>query len=113
MCVVFKEFNLPTIPAVNTALKESEIRKWKGSASVKICYKNLFKKINNPDPETYMSRILQILKGKNQLSNIQIAYAISICEILLNPKNLHIQVTEFVIKPILTKNLVSIRNLNK
>ncbi|RGB39774.1 hypothetical protein C1646_754133 [Rhizophagus diaphanus] len=52
-----------------------------------------------------MTRILQILKGKNQLSNIQIAYAISICEILLNPKNLHIQVTESVIKPILTKNL--------
>ncbi|EXX65651.1 hypothetical protein RirG_131230 [Rhizophagus irregularis DAOM 197198w] len=113
MYVVFKEFNLPTIPAVNTALKESEIRKWKGSPAVKNCYGNLFKKIKNPDPETYMSRILQILKGKNQLSNMQIAYAISICEIILNPKNLHIQVTESVIKPVLTKNLVSIRNLNK
>ncbi|CAB4492039.1 unnamed protein product [Rhizophagus irregularis] len=105
MYVVFKEFNLPTIPAVNTALKESEIRKWKGTPAVKNCYGNLFKKIKNPDPETYMSRILQILKGKNQLSNMQIAYAISICEIILNLKNLHIQVTESVIKPVLTKNL--------
>ncbi|GET63552.1 hypothetical protein GLOIN_2v1775615 [Rhizophagus irregularis DAOM 181602=DAOM 197198] len=113
MYVVFKEFNLSTIPAVNTALKESEIHKWKGSPTVKICYSNLFKKIKNLDPETYMSRILQILKGRNQLSNMQIAYAISICEIILNPKNLHIQVTESVIKPVLTKNLVSIRNLNK
>lgn len=111
--VVFKEFNLPAIPAVNTALKESEIGKWKGSPTVKICYGNLFKKIKNSDPETYMSRILHILRGKNQLSNMQIAYAISICEIILNPKNLHIQVTESVIKPVLTKNLVSIRNLNK
>ncbi|GBC39191.2 hypothetical protein GLOIN_2v1775615 [Rhizophagus irregularis DAOM 181602=DAOM 197198] len=83
--VVFKEFNLLTIPAVNTALKESEIRKWKGSPAVKnYCY------------------------GKNQLSNMQIAYAISICEIILNPKNLHIQVTESVIKPILLKNLKKI-----
>ncbi|GBC19754.2 hypothetical protein GLOIN_2v1775615 [Rhizophagus irregularis DAOM 181602=DAOM 197198] len=81
MYVVFKEFNLPTIPAVNTALKESEIRKWKGTPAVKNCY------------------------GKNQLSNMQIAYAISICEIILNLKNLHIQVTESVIKPVLTKNL--------
>ncbi|UZO16049.1 uncharacterized protein OCT59_007446 [Rhizophagus irregularis] len=108
MYVVFKEFNLPTITAVNTALIESEIRKWKGSPAVKNCYGNLFKKIKNPDLETYMSRILQILKGKNQLSNMQIAYAISICEIILNPKNLHIQVTESVIKPVLTKNLKKI-----
>lgn len=113
MYVVFKEFNLPAIPAVSTALKESEIRKWKESAAVKICHEKLFKKINSPDPETYISRILQILKGRNHLSNIQIAYAISICQILLNPDNLYIQVTESVIKPILTKNLVSIRNLNK
>ncbi|CAB4429218.1 unnamed protein product [Rhizophagus irregularis] len=55
-----------------------------------------------------MTRILQLLRGKNQLSNIQIAYAISICEILLNPKNLHIQVTQSVIKPILMKNLKKI-----
>ncbi|GBC15519.2 hypothetical protein GLOIN_2v1775615 [Rhizophagus irregularis DAOM 181602=DAOM 197198] len=81
MYIIFKEFNLPTIPAVNTALKGSEIRKWKGSPTVKICY------------------------GRNQLSNMQIAYAISICKIILNLKNLHIQVTESVIKPVLTKNL--------
>lgn len=113
MYVVFKEFNLPTIPAVSTALKESEIRKWKESAAVKICHEKLFKKINNSDPDTFMSRILQILKGRNHLTNIQIAYAISICQILLNPENLHIQINESVIKPILTKNLVSFRNLNK
>ncbi|CAB4440617.1 unnamed protein product [Rhizophagus irregularis] len=109
MYVIFKEFNLPTIPAINIALKESEIHKWKGCPTVKICYGNLFKKIKNLDLKTYMLRILQILKGKNQLSNIQIAYyAISICEILLNLKNLHIQVTESIIKSILTKNLKKI-----
>lgn len=59
-------------------LKESEIRKWKESAAVKIWFENLFKKINNPDPETHMSRILQILKGKNHLSKIQIAYKITV-----------------------------------
>uniref|UniRef100_U9TGM1 Uncharacterized protein n=1 Tax=Rhizophagus irregularis (strain DAOM 181602 / DAOM 197198 / MUCL 43194) TaxID=747089 RepID=U9TGM1_RHIID len=54
--------------------------------------------------------ILQLLKGKKHLSKIQIAYAISICEIILNSKNLHIQVTESVIKPVLTKNLKMEKN---
>jgi hypothetical protein len=60
-----------------------------GERGRKNLLRKFIQKINNPDPETHMSRILQILKGKNHLSNIQIACAISICEILLNPKNLH------------------------
>ncbi|GBC44825.2 hypothetical protein GLOIN_2v1775615 [Rhizophagus irregularis DAOM 181602=DAOM 197198] len=83
MYVVFKEFNLPN-PCRKHGIKGKRNKKWKGSPAVKNCY------------------------GKNQLSNMQIAYAISICEIILNPKNLHIQVTESVIKPVLTKNLKKI-----
>ncbi|GET65528.1 hypothetical protein GLOIN_2v1775615 [Rhizophagus irregularis DAOM 181602=DAOM 197198] len=82
MYVVFKEFNLPN-PCRKHGIKGKRNKKWKGSPAVKNCY------------------------GKNQLSNMQIAYAISICEIILNPKNLHIQVTESVIKPVLTKNLTN------
>ncbi|CAB4484807.1 unnamed protein product [Rhizophagus irregularis] len=58
MYVVFKEFNLPIIPAVNTALKESEIRKWKGSPAVTesvikpVLTKNL-KKITSKDNYSY------------------------------------------------------------
>jgi hypothetical protein len=90
-------------------LKESDIKQWKENVVVKECYKKLYKKIISSEPETYMSRIIQRLrKGKKPLPNLQIAYAISVCEILLNPRNLHIQVTEAVIKPLLTKNLVSI-----
>ncbi|UZO11367.1 uncharacterized protein OCT59_002936 [Rhizophagus irregularis] len=63
MYVVFKEFNLSTIPAVNTALKESEIHKWKGSPTVKICYSDRichktrfneeFEKISSKDNYSY------------------------------------------------------------
>src|SRR6266542_3469572 len=52
-----------------------------------------------------MSRIIQTLRKRRKfLSKIQIAYAISVCEVLLNPHNLHIQVNESVIKLFLTKN---------
>jgi hypothetical protein len=90
-------------------LKESDIKQWKENVVVKACYKKLYKKIISSEPETYMSRIIQRLrKRKKPLPNLQIVYTISVCEILLNPRNLHIQVTEAVIKPLLTKNLVSI-----
>ncbi len=109
IAVVFSEFNLPPIPLINSNLRETEIKKWKRNPSVKGCFNRLFKKIKNIGPQTYMSWIIQTLRKRRKfLSKIQIAYAISVCEVLLNPHNLHIQVNESVIKPFLTKNLVSI-----
>ena len=111
MAVVFSEFNLPPIPSINSYLKETEIRKWKDNLVVKGCFKRLLKKIKKDEPETYMSRIIQTLHKRKVVSKIQIAYAISVCEVLLNPNNLHIQVSEPVIKSSLAKNLVSIQYL--
>ncbi len=109
IAIVFSEFNLPPIPLVNSNLRETEIRKWKENSAVKGCFIRLFKKIKNTEPGTYMSWIIQTLrKRKKVVSKLQIAYAISICKVLLNPHNLHIQVTESVIKPYFAKNLVSI-----
>jgi hypothetical protein len=106
MSVTFQELYLLPIP---TSSRETDIKEWKENPAVKSCFDKLFKKINSLDPETYMSRIIQTLrKGKKIVSNIQIAYAISICEVVLNPRNLDIQISEKLIKPILTKNLVSI-----
>lgn len=42
------EFNLPTIPIINTNLKESEIQEWKEKLMVKL----FIQKINNLKPET-------------------------------------------------------------
>lgn len=100
----FKE--LPDMP---TSSRESAVREWKVKPSVKSCYLKLFKRINNFESKTYISRIIQtVCKGKKKVTNIQIAFAISICEMVLNPQNLDFQVNEKVIKPFLTRNLVSI-----
>jgi hypothetical protein len=100
MYSVFQDFHL-------TAPKELKISEWKNKSQVKLCFEKLHKKINDSD-ETYMSRIIQELnKGKNILK-VLIAYAVSICELVLDPQNLEVQISEKAIKPIYTKNLVSI-----
>jgi hypothetical protein len=46
-------------------------------------------------------------KEKKNTPRIHIAYAISVCEIFLNPSNLIINMSEEVVKPYFTKNYVS------
>ena len=76
--------------------------------AIKKCYKDLFKKINLQNSETKMFQIIEkIWREKKNTPKIQIAYAISICEMLLNPNNLIIQVSEEIIKPKLARNHVS------
>ena len=43
---------------------------------------------------------------KNALKN-QIAYAISVCKVILNPNNLMVQINEETTKNLITKNYVS------
>jgi hypothetical protein len=101
MYSVFQDFHL-------TAPKELKISEWKNKLQVKLCFEKLHKKINDSD-ETYMSRIIQELnKEKKNILKVLIAYAVSICELVLNPQNLKIQISEKAIKPIYTKNLVNI-----
>ena len=111
MYFVFKEFHLPQIPLIDSTLKESTIRRWKGTPEVKNCYDNLFKFAGKKsvEHETFMSKIIQKLrKTKKGITKMQIAYAISVYETLLSPQNLCIHATESTIKPILAKNFVSI-----
>ena len=109
MFAVFRESKLCPI---NSNASDSEIKTWKSDPIVKDCYKNLFKKISPTESETYMSRIIGRLwkGGKRKGPKIHIAFAISICETMLNPQNLIIAVNEEVIKPVLTKNIVSFPN---
>ena len=96
------------LPSINSQASYSEIQEWKGKSTVKKCYSNLFKKIRPDQPATYMSKIVEKLRKENKSpSNIQIAYAISICKMYLFPKNQPIQIAELIIKPKITKNLVS------
>lgn len=95
------------LPSINTQTDPSEIRDWKQMPAVKKCYKNLFRRINPDLPTTYMSKIAEKLRKEDKKpSKIQIAYAISICEVYLCPDNPNIQINEGVRSKI-TENLVS------
>src|SRR5579859_3280489 len=64
--------------------------------------------------EEYMIRIIsKIWSAKKNAPKLHIAYAISICEFILNPSNLRIQVSEASIKSQITKYLQRISNKEK
>jgi C4-type Zn-finger protein len=75
---------------------------------VKRCYEKLHKRINVSTSETHMSRIIKtIWKDKKKAPKMQVAYTISVCDLLLNPNIPHIQVNEEILKPKINENLVS------
>jgi hypothetical protein len=90
----------------------SELSKWKKGAA-KECYKKLFEPISEHEGQTitYMSRILEkVWTDSDKASEISVAFAIGICEELLNPNNESIQITEETIKDKLRKNQVCFCN---
>jgi len=76
--------------------------------SVKRCYDKLFQKVKMSESETYMSKIIGIVwKEKKNAPKMQVAYAISICEMILNPENTIVQINEETIKQVIIKHYVS------
>ena len=109
---VFQVFGDKDLPEINAHSNPTDIHKWKSSNEVRLCYERLFKPIKDND-STYMRRILEKI-WRSKLSNIsliKIAYAIGICEALLNPKIERIQISESVMKNRIKKNLVRYRIL--
>ncbi|POG57938.1 hypothetical protein GLOIN_2v1735208, partial [Rhizophagus irregularis DAOM 181602=DAOM 197198] len=49
------------LPSINTQASPSKIQEWKSKAEVKRCYNNLFKKVKDRQPTTYMSLIIDKL----------------------------------------------------
>jgi hypothetical protein len=99
----------PLLPPINTNSSPSEVSKWKKNQNVAKCYKNLFKREETADDSaTYMTRIIdKVWASKKNTPKIHIAYAISVCEFLLNPSNQKVQVSEASIKYNISKYLVS------
>jgi hypothetical protein len=98
----------PNLPQINTNSSPSEVDKWKKNLNVAKCYKNLFKRETADDSATYMTRIIdKIWVSKKNTPKIHIAYAISVCEFLLNPSNQKVQVSEASIKFNMSRYLVS------
>jgi len=48
-------------------------------------------------------------ENKKDIPKVQIAYAISICEVFLNPDNHHVKLSEKLIKQKIRKNLVNFK----
>ena len=78
--------------------------------AVRKCHGNLFKRIKPHLPETYMSNIIgKLWKDKRNAPKKQVAYAISVCETILNLNNVTIQINEETMKHLITKNYVSLK----
>ncbi|GBB93549.1 hypothetical protein RclHR1_21950002 [Rhizophagus clarus] len=102
------------LPSINTQVSPSKIQEWKSKPEVKRCYNNLFKKVKDGQPTTYMSLIIDKLRKENKNpSKTQIAYAISICETYLNPNNQNIQMSESIMKSKIINNLQKLENRDK
>ena len=92
----------------------AEISKWKRDPAVKRCHDKLFEQINEYDGKTitFIVCIMEkVFINPKKASNVLIAYAISFCDIFLDPANEYIQITESIIKEKFKEKLVSFRNL--
>src|SRR2546421_1207984 len=101
----------PTPPPVNTNSTPSEISNWKTNAEVVRCHEILFKHDSLDGSATFMSKIIdKVWPIKKKAPKVHIAYAISVCEFILNPKNKKIQISEFPIKHKILKYLNKLVN---
>ncbi|RHZ85926.1 hypothetical protein Glove_58g8 [Diversispora epigaea] len=102
---IFKIFD--KLPPINSNVTAAEITAWKKSPIVLECYKKLFTEIENTS-EKYIVRIIKNVWPKKEfIPDSHTAWCVSIAEILLNPNNEYIQITEDVVQPFVEKNLVS------
>lgn len=92
---------------MNMNTSPSDLNKWKVEHA-KACYMKLFSHISEEDKQvTYMSKILEkVWSDADKASETSIAFAISICEAILNPNNESIQIKEEVLRKKLRKNKV-------
>lgn len=105
---VFRE-----IPPININEKPSTIASWKKNPDVESCFNKLYNLIdpNNEESDTFMTLIIKkVWPKKSNLSNLHLAWAASVVEIVLDPNNPHLKLSESIVRPILEKNLVSINN---
>ncbi|RHZ85753.1 hypothetical protein Glove_60g172 [Diversispora epigaea] len=100
---IFKIFD--KLPPINSNATAAEITAWKRSPIVLECYKKLFTEIENTS-EKYIVRIIKNAWPKKEfIPDSHTAWCVSIAEILLNPNNEYIQITEDVVQPFVEKNL--------
>ena len=105
---MFAVFGENQLDSINTSATPADVAAWKNSIKTKQCYKKLFKPINDATPnETYILKILGKVWPGVLPSNIKVAYAITVCEIMLSQHFEKLTMSENIVKDRLNKNLVS------
>lgn len=104
---MFSVFGEGLLDPINKKASAENVLEWKRSKKTKACYKLLLDKMNNSE-DTYMEQILQKIWPSGEATNYQIAFAISVCQAVLNPNNNTLSVSEDIVKRELAKNLVCI-----
>ena len=111
---VFAIFGENLLSPINLNASAADINQWKSSANIRWCYDNLFQPMAEGSIVSYMARILERVWPKaGTSSQTLMAYAISVCQILLNPDNNHIKITKKIIRKRFLINLVSFATLCK
>ena len=105
---LFTIFGENALPPINNNASGAEISRWKATPNVQRCYENLFRPMTEDTVVSYMARILErVWPDSTTASQIQMTYAIGVCQVVLNPNNQHIRISKKVIKKRLQQNLVS------
>ena len=77
----------------------SEIANWKKRLEVDRYYENLFKKMSDDeDLPLVITQIVEKFFLRKEYSNSELAYAIAICKLMLDPKHNDIQIKESIVK---------------
>ena len=96
------------LPVIKNKAKANEISLWKALPAVAKSYNNLFKKVDNDENSpTYIQQIIEKVWPRTKVPTLHTAWAMSIAELLLNPNNEQISVSEEIIDFLLEKNIVS------
>ena len=83
------------------------IAAWKNSAKTKLCFRKLFAPIEEDTNETYFTRILARAWPAATPTNMQLAYTITVCQIMLNAHYEKLSMSDKITKNRLNKNIVS------
>ncbi|RHZ89020.1 hypothetical protein Glove_19g104 [Diversispora epigaea] len=104
-------FEVCKVPPISIVAEASKISAWKKNPAISNSFRKLFDKVEEDEEDTYITRIIKnVWPKKKNIPNLQIAWVISIAEIILNPNNENIKISEEIIKPVLLKNLNKIEN---
>jgi len=96
---------------INTNATLQAITEWKNSDKTKQCYRKLFTPISDNNPnETYFTRILSRSWPTKLPTNMQLAYTITVCQIMLNAHYEKLTMSDEITKNRINKNLVNNNN---